>query len=90
MALDPGGGETMGGGGSGYGEGPPDGSSQIRLMLDADFKGVRIRVWTYELLVRIKVGSGSSYGTKQMFFRLPNLNALVNAVDGLNEKYGGG
>ena len=84
MALDPGGGETMGGGGSGYGEGPPDGSNEIRLMLDTTFVGHHVQVWTYGLLARVRVAD------KEAFIEMPNLNTLIDAVADINRKYGGG
>ncbi len=45
MALDPGGGETMSGGGSGYGSGPPTGSDEIEYLFDGEKWGLRVRIW---------------------------------------------
>lgn len=80
---DPGDDETEGGGGGG-GEGPPTGSDEIRLVFDAWFFRHHIRVWTYGLVARIKVGD------EEAFVEMPNLNTLVDAVADIKRKYGGG
>ncbi len=48
--------EAEGGGGSGYGEGPPTGADEISKLFDGKKWGVRVRLWAKGQTLAVKVG----------------------------------
>ena len=79
-ALDPGGGETFSGGGSGYGEGPPDGSNQIKVVYRGKHLGHQVQILAKGKQLGIKVGD------KFQVVEFPDVNQMVLAAAALTKR----
>ncbi len=74
--------ETKGAGGAGYGEGPPDGSDEIKVVYRGKFLGHEVQILAKGRQLGIKVGA------KFQVVEFPDINQLVLAAAELTKRVG--
>ena len=59
----------------------PDGSNDAQLVYNKTLSGYKVEVWSWGVYIGIRVGG------ERRLIRMPDFNALVNAVGTLREKW---